>query len=126
MIFFFAVAGHQKQKENNEKIPSIQSLWNQLPEKGTGAYRMRCRQFRFLLANWLRFMPGRRDRLRRWTFHPVSAETAVRLGDISVIHSVHLPVSIESAPLPRKSEARPAILAARMAFSSFAIRSRLR
>ena len=57
-----------------------------------------------------------------WLLHPTASVRAVRLRDITVIHSCHLPVWA----LPRNAVAMPAIFAARIARSSLLIRWRLK
>ena len=66
----------------------------------------------------LRGMVLGRGRIRQ----PVSPVRAVRLGNVAVIHRVHLPVRSWSPPALRKPDAALASFAARIARSSFWIR----
>ena len=53
----------------------------------------------------------------------VFTEGSVRLRDVAVVHSVHLPDKNGIVPAGKNADAAPAIRAARMAFSSFFSRS---
>lgn len=158
-MLFLAIPRHQKQKKDNQKIPGVEILWQQLTQKLRNApafgmtgfppfllWRLDLGSSRKLSAGsllwnrgvrlWLLRRAGRRfrfplglgwhRRFRLLFLYSASAVGAVGLGYVSVIQFSHLPVSRDSPPWFRKPEAILAILAARMAFSSFLTRLRLK
>ena len=80
------------------------------------------RRWAFRLRRFLRAVPG----VFRSVRHMIALIGTVGLGYIAIIHGVHLPKRDCRPPLPNAVEARRAIFAARMAFSSFVIRSMLK
>jgi len=143
-LLFLAITGHQQQKKHDEQIPGIKFLGKKLPQesgnagilpagRGTANRSLRMHRRRRGWFFWALLLHRRRRCrwlwwrgrfLRRWGrcgfLHPVAAVGTVRLGDITVIHRTHLPAL--NWALPRNAVAMLAILAARMAFSSLAIR----
>lgn len=129
------ITGHQKKQNNNQQIPGVKILGKQPSQKiggtvvpgfRTGTARLvwlgrrRRRWWRYRL--WIGFA-------RLWSARIGDATAAVRtvgLWNVAVIHGFHLPIKGCSPPEPNSPEAARASCAARMAFSSLPIRSRVR
>lgn len=146
-LIFRAIPCHQQKKQNNDQVASVKILWKQLPEKPSHAVLRG-----FVLLRPVRFLFRRRWHHRRRTFflrrrwrtwilfrlwssmrcrpdlirHAVSAKAAVGLWNITVIHAYHLEKGRLMPCGPSTDAAIFAILAARIAFSSFLIRWRLK
>jgi hypothetical protein len=148
-----AISGHQQQKKNDEQISGIEIFGKQSPQETGDAgiwlvfrsWLLRTRMgpiaavvlrvlagrlFRRFGFGWLR---GRNGAFFRGTWglpgrfgDTIAAVGAVGLWDVSVIHGASPAFQNFSAPEPMRELAMRAILAARMAFSSLLIRSRLR
>ena len=123
-----AVSCHKKKQNDHQKIFCIQIHRKKILQKASCAFLAGL--LRRTRSGWLRTVHRRRSRIgahrrlrrpwwrRRCRFRdPAAMEASIMLGHITVIHRDYL--------LPSNVEARVAIFAARMAFSSFAVLSLL-
>lgn len=147
VLILGAVSRHQQKKQNDDQITGVKVLRKQLPQKASYAVLrgfVLLRSMRFLF--WRRGLYGRRTHFlwgRWWTgiffrlrlplecrpaliWYTVSAKAAIGLWNIPVIHAYHLEKVRLMPCVPNTDAAILAILAARMAFSSFLIRWRLK
>lgn len=128
ILVLLTVSGHEKKQQDHHKVCCVKIFGKPLAQKcaDAGKGRFILPSFRAASAaiwpglwRWIWF------RRRRWCgsggpFRNLSALiAAIRLRDITVIHSSYLPDRSCSPPELRNTEANRAIRAARMARSSF-------
>ena len=125
-LVFGIVSGNQQQKQHHNQILGGKIPGQQLPQKASG----RCGRPLRALRGWTgadRWGSGLWYALGSCRFgNPAAAVSAVSLGNVAVIQFLHLPNRPSSAPAWSSEEAVEAILAARMARSSFSTRRWLR
>ena len=108
ILILRTVARHQQQQQNNHQIPGIEILGDKISQESAQGTLLSGRlglsiAAPVVLAGGLdrrlgltrrrrRLASGRRGRgTPLWLADPIAAIAAVGLGDVSVIHGVHLP-----------------------------------